>query len=41
MAPPQGQENSQTIIFHISEHSDKSAISLSLMVLPFPTQARL
>jgi hypothetical protein len=32
---------SSTFRAHFSEHSEKSAISLSLMVLPFPTQARL
>ena len=32
---------SSTFRAHFSEHSGKSAISLSLMVLPFPTQARL
>ena len=32
---------SSTFRAHLSEHSEKSAISLSLMVLPFPTQARL
>src|SRR5216117_590959 len=31
---------SSTFRAHFSEHSEKSAISLSLMVLPFPTQAR-
>ena len=32
---------SSTFRAHFSEHSEKSAISLSLMVLPFPTEARL
>src|SRR6266576_7111938 len=29
---------SSTFRAHLSEHSEKSAISLSLMVLPFPTR---
>src|SRR6266699_6673574 len=32
---------SSTFRAHLSEHSEKSAISLSLMVLPFPTPGSL